>query len=50
MKLQFTNPCPSGESLGGSFLNKSKIKYNTKKVILFLVLMMVKLLSIVKNL
>jgi len=31
MKLQFTNPCPSGESLGGSFLNKSKIKYNTKK-------------------
>jgi len=31
MRLQFTNPCPDGESLGGSFLNKSKIKYNTKK-------------------
>lgn len=31
MRLQFTNPCPDGESLGSSFLNKSKIKYNTSK-------------------
>ena len=31
MKLKFTNPCPNGESLGSSFLNKSKIKYSTER-------------------
>lgn len=31
MKIKFTDPCPDGESIGKSFLNKSKIKYTTKK-------------------
>jgi hypothetical protein len=31
MRIKFTDPCPDGQSIGKSLLNKSKVKYTTQK-------------------